>query len=160
MKYWELARMLMMRTWKNPTGNLHWSFTQTKTMPLEPQKPSKVIIPLPVRQTAPIKTVPCKCTTPLWAALWHAFVPVLFHPEIGNAYAVLSNPDKRKQYDVTGGEEPSSPGQGHGNFNFQHGGFEADITPEDLFNMFFGGGFTCEWLSLNLVSYQTFCEVL
>ncbi|XP_062386674.1 dnaJ homolog subfamily B member 14 [Sardina pilchardus] len=62
--------------------------------------------------------------------------------KIGNAYAVLSNPDKRKQYDATGGEEPSSPGHGHGNFNFQHGGFEADITPEDLFNMFFGGGFT------------------
>ncbi|XP_028832950.1 dnaJ homolog subfamily B member 14 [Denticeps clupeoides] len=60
--------------------------------------------------------------------------------KIGNAYAVLSNPDKRRQYDVTGGEEPSSPGHGHGNFDF-HRGFEADITPEDLFNMFFGGGF-------------------
>uniref|UniRef100_A0AAY4AR28 DnaJ homolog subfamily B member 14 n=1 Tax=Denticeps clupeoides TaxID=299321 RepID=A0AAY4AR28_9TELE len=64
--------------------------------------------------------------------------------KIGNAYAVLSNPDKRRQYDVTGGEEPSSPGHGHGNFDF-HRGFEADITPEDLFNMFFGGGFpSCE----------------
>ncbi|XP_026873747.2 dnaJ homolog subfamily B member 14 [Electrophorus electricus] len=61
--------------------------------------------------------------------------------KIGNAYAVLSNPDKRRQYDLTGGEEPSSPGHGgHGGFEF-HRGFEADITPEDLFNMFFGGGF-------------------
>lgn len=61
--------------------------------------------------------------------------------EIGNAYAVLSNAEKRRQYDVSGGEEPSSPGQGgHGGFDF-HRGFEADITPEDLFNMFFGGGF-------------------
>lgn len=61
--------------------------------------------------------------------------------KIGNAYAVLSNPDKRRQYDVTGGEEPSSPGHSHGaGFDF-HRGFEADITPEDLFNMFFGGGF-------------------
>ncbi|KAL7405314.1 hypothetical protein ABVT39_027138 [Epinephelus coioides] len=61
--------------------------------------------------------------------------------KIGNAYAVLSNPDKRRQYDLSG-EEPSSPGHSHGGggFDFQRG-FEADITPEDLFNMFFGGGF-------------------
>ncbi|XP_031718952.1 dnaJ homolog subfamily B member 14 isoform X1 [Anarrhichthys ocellatus] len=63
--------------------------------------------------------------------------------KIGNSYAVLSNPDKRRQYDLTGGEEPSSSGHSHGGgggFDF-HRGFEADITPEDLFNMFFGGGF-------------------
>uniref|UniRef100_A0A3Q1FSD6 DnaJ homolog subfamily B member 14 n=1 Tax=Acanthochromis polyacanthus TaxID=80966 RepID=A0A3Q1FSD6_9TELE len=61
--------------------------------------------------------------------------------KIGNAYAVLSNADKRRQYDLTGGEEPSSPSHSHGGgFDF-HRGFEADITPEDLFNMFFGGGF-------------------
>ncbi|KAK7166296.1 hypothetical protein R3I93_006158 [Phoxinus phoxinus] len=57
--------------------------------------------------------------------------------KIGNAYAVLSNPEKKRQYDVCGGEEPSST---HGGFDF-HRGFESDITPEDLFNMFFGGGF-------------------
>ncbi|XP_074550732.1 dnaJ homolog subfamily B member 14 [Halichoeres trimaculatus] len=61
--------------------------------------------------------------------------------KIGNAYAVLSNPDKRRQYDLTGGDEPNSPRHSHGGgFDF-HRGFEADITPEDLFNMFFGGGF-------------------
>ncbi|XP_038648737.1 dnaJ homolog subfamily B member 14 isoform X2 [Scyliorhinus canicula] len=58
---------------------------------------------------------------------------------IGNAYALLSNPAKRKDYDQYG--DSQSPG------NYQHGGFEfhrnyeSDITPEDLFNMFFGGGF-------------------
>ncbi|XP_041046317.1 dnaJ homolog subfamily B member 14 [Carcharodon carcharias] len=58
---------------------------------------------------------------------------------IGNAYAVLSNPAKRRDYDQYG--DSHSPG------NYQHGGFEfhrnyeSDITPEDLFNMFFGGGF-------------------
>ncbi|KAG5844928.1 hypothetical protein ANANG_G00133350 [Anguilla anguilla] len=60
--------------------------------------------------------------------------------KIGNAYAVLSNAEKRKQYDLTGGEDPVAPGHGHGGFDY-HRGFEADITPEDLFNMFFGGGF-------------------
>lgn len=60
--------------------------------------------------------------------------------KIGNAYAVLSNPEKRKQYDLTGGEQPASSGHARGGFDF-HTGFEADITPEDLFNMFFGGGF-------------------
>ncbi|KAM9313756.1 dnaJ homolog subfamily B member 14 [Pholidichthys leucotaenia] len=61
--------------------------------------------------------------------------------KIGNAYAILSNPDKRQQYDLTGGEEVSSPSHPRGRgFDF-NGGFEADITPEDLFNMFFGAGF-------------------
>ncbi|KAJ8262195.1 hypothetical protein GJAV_G00163580 [Gymnothorax javanicus] len=58
--------------------------------------------------------------------------------KIGNAYAVLSNPEKRKQYDLTGGEDPVS--HSHSGHDY-HRGFEADITPEDLFNMFFGSGF-------------------
>lgn len=55
---------------------------------------------------------------------------------IGNAYAVLSNPDKRRQYDQCGEESTNSSRQGQ-----PKGNFEADISPEDLFNMFFGGGF-------------------
>ncbi|KAM8842745.1 dnaJ homolog subfamily B member 14 isoform 1-T1 [Synchiropus picturatus] len=59
--------------------------------------------------------------------------------KIGNAYAVLSNLDKRRQYDV--GEHTGSSDHTHeGGFNF-HRSYEADVTPEDLFNMFFGGGF-------------------
>ncbi|XP_034044416.1 dnaJ homolog subfamily B member 14 [Thalassophryne amazonica] len=61
--------------------------------------------------------------------------------KIGNAYAVLSNADKRRQYDLTGGEEPTTPGPAHGGGFAFHRGFEADISPEDLFNMFFGGNF-------------------
>ncbi|CAI9593807.1 unnamed protein product, partial [Staurois parvus] len=57
---------------------------------------------------------------------------------IGNAYAVLSNPEKRKQYDQFGDEKVNPSRHGHSDF---HRGFEADISPEDLFNMFFGGGF-------------------
>ncbi|XP_037007813.2 dnaJ homolog subfamily B member 14 isoform X1 [Artibeus jamaicensis] len=60
--------------------------------------------------------------------------------KIGNAYAILSNPEKRKQYDLTGNEEQACNHQNNGRFNF-HRGCEADITPEDLFNIFFGGGF-------------------
>ncbi|XP_016079110.1 PREDICTED: dnaJ homolog subfamily B member 14 [Miniopterus natalensis] len=60
--------------------------------------------------------------------------------KIGNAYAILSNPEKRKQYDLTGNEEQVCNPQNSGRFNF-HRGCEADITPEDLFNIFFGGGF-------------------
>ncbi|CAN9499757.1 unnamed protein product [Ophioblennius macclurei] len=54
---------------------------------------------------------------------------------IGNAYAVLSNTEKRRQYDQYG-EERTHPTR-----HRQHRDFEADISPEDLFNMFFGGGF-------------------
>lgn len=60
--------------------------------------------------------------------------------KIGNAYAVLSNPEKRKQYDLTGSEEQACTKPSNGRFSF-HRGCEADITPEDLFNIFFGGGF-------------------
>ncbi|XP_071974547.1 dnaJ homolog subfamily B member 14 [Engystomops pustulosus] len=60
--------------------------------------------------------------------------------KIGNAYAVLSNPEKRRQYDLTGSEEHVHGHHRNGGYDY-HRGFEADITPEDLFNMFFGGGF-------------------
>ncbi|CAI5774620.1 dnaJ homolog subfamily B member 12 isoform X2 [Podarcis muralis] len=59
---------------------------------------------------------------------------------IGNAYAVLSNPEKRKQYDQFGDAKVSPTRHGHSPTDFNRG-FEADISPEDLFNMFFGGGF-------------------
>lgn len=67
-------------------------------------------------------------------------VPVIFLPflfiAIGNAYAILSNKEKRKQYDLYGEDKVHQSRHGH-----SHNGFEADISPEDLFNMFFGGGF-------------------
>lgn len=34
-----------------------------------------------------------------------AYQLLITFAEIGNAYAVLSNPEKRKQYDLTGNEE-------------------------------------------------------
>ncbi|KAK7112523.1 dnaJ homolog subfamily B member 14-like [Littorina saxatilis] len=57
---------------------------------------------------------------------------------IGNAYSVLSDADKRRKYDVYGPELQQASQQ---TSDYTHGGFEGDITPEELFNMFFGGGF-------------------
>lgn len=66
---------------------------------------------------------------------------------IGNAYAVLSNPEKRQQYDQYGDQSaasnaPQHPSHGrHGHYRSFHRDFEADISPEELFNIFFGGRF-------------------
>nr|XP_057917028.1 dnaJ homolog subfamily B member 12b [Doryrhamphus excisus]XP_057917029.1 dnaJ homolog subfamily B member 12b [Doryrhamphus excisus] len=54
---------------------------------------------------------------------------------IGNAYGVLSNVNKRRQYDECGDERKHPSRHGPGDI-------DADISPEDLFNMFFGGGYT------------------
>lgn len=59
---------------------------------------------------------------------------------IGNAFAVLSNPDKRLRYDEYGDEEVTSTAPQARPYNYYRD-FEADITPEELFNVFFGGHF-------------------
>jgi len=58
---------------------------------------------------------------------------------IGNAFATLSDKEKRRRYDLYGEEEARQPSRSHSH----HNGFEAEVSPEELFNMFFGGaGFT------------------
>ncbi|XP_064602453.1 LOW QUALITY PROTEIN: dnaJ homolog subfamily B member 14-like [Liolophura sinensis] len=59
---------------------------------------------------------------------------------IGNAFAVLSDSQKRQKYDLYGPDEDKPRRNGRG-YDYTHGGFEADISAEELFNMFFGGGF-------------------
>lgn len=59
---------------------------------------------------------------------------------IGNAYAILSNTEKRKQYDQRK-EEFTTFRTSHTDSSSHYREFEADITPEDVFNMFFGGRF-------------------
>ncbi|CAK4669481.1 unnamed protein product [Aphanomyces euteiches] len=58
---------------------------------------------------------------------------------VGKAFTVLSDDQKRADYDRFGDNAPSENG---GMRSRQHrGGFhEEDISPEDIFNMFFGGG--------------------
>ncbi|KAL4714791.1 hypothetical protein ACJJTC_002650 [Scirpophaga incertulas] len=53
---------------------------------------------------------------------------------IGNAAAILTDPEKRKQYDLRGDE----PAHGHHQQQYYARGFESDLTAEELFNMFFG----------------------
>ncbi len=69
---------------------------------------------------------------------------------IGNAFAVLSDSEKRRQYDLYGPEVAANGGvSGHRRHRGRGGfyeydpthGFEADMTAEEIFNMFFGGGF-------------------
>ncbi|XP_036823486.1 dnaJ homolog subfamily B member 14 isoform X3 [Oncorhynchus mykiss] len=62
---------------------------------------------------------------------------------IGNAYAVLSNAEKRHQYDQYGEQAPSesTAHARHGHYRNFNSDFEADISPEELFNIFFGGRF-------------------
>jgi DnaJ homolog subfamily B member 12 len=68
---------------------------------------------------------------------------------VGNAAATLTDPEKRKNYDLFGKDEGTSVRRNH-SFNHSAGhryeyayarGFESDFTAEELFNMFFGGGF-------------------
>lgn len=61
---------------------------------------------------------------------------------IGNAFAVLSDPQKKKQYDLYGAEDQVRSTRTYDRYysNDYTRGFEAEISPEDLFNMFFGTG--------------------
>lgn len=56
---------------------------------------------------------------------------------VGKAFAILSDSEKRAHYDRYGDDAPTQQRQQHGNGYAQ----EEDITPEEIFNMFFGGGF-------------------
>lgn len=61
---------------------------------------------------------------------------------IGNAVAVLTDVEKRKQYDLYGADEGKLNSSHRSASHTYSRGFEADATAEELFNMFFGGGFS------------------
>lgn len=62
---------------------------------------------------------------------------------VGNAVAILTDVEKRKSYDLYGSEEEQTTKyRRNPHAHYQYGysrGFEADVTAEELFNMFFGG---------------------
>jgi DnaJ-class molecular chaperone len=68
--------------------------------------------------------------------------------EINEAYTVLSNPEKRKQYDTFGSADAGQGfggGQGFEGFDFSNfqggfGGQHVDFDIGDIFSQFFGGG--------------------
>lgn len=72
---------------------------------------------------------------------------------VSKAFQVLSDPDKKKKYDSYGGDpdarfNPNTAGGGGGGgspfpggFNRGGGGFQEEMTPEELFRQFFGGAF-------------------
>ncbi|KAH8701476.1 DnaJ domain-containing protein [Phaeosphaeriaceae sp. PMI808] len=72
---------------------------------------------------------------------------------VSKAFQVLSDPDKKKKFDAYGGDpdarfNPASAGGGggggpgpFGGGGFQRGGFQEEMTPEELFRQFFGGAF-------------------
>lgn len=73
---------------------------------------------------------------------------------IGNAFAVLSDPEKRRQYDLygTADERHSARHRHHRSGFYEYDpthGFEADMTAEEIFNMFFGGGFPSSQVYVN-----------
>jgi curved DNA-binding protein CbpA len=62
---------------------------------------------------------------------------------VGLAYATLSDPQKRTIYDRYGEEDPDnqmSGGGGGGGMHMRRGGGGPEMTPEEIFQAFFGGG--------------------
>jgi len=59
--------------------------------------------------------------------------------KVSAAYACLVDKEKRKMYDLTG-EEPGNNQSAGNNRGFRRRDFEQGVDPEEIFNMFFGGG--------------------
>lgn len=67
---------------------------------------------------------------------------------VSRAFSCLSDPKKRAEYNRFGHEDGNTRMGSPGGFQFRHAasspfaqGFEGELSPEDLFNMFFGGAF-------------------
>lgn len=56
---------------------------------------------------------------------------------LGNAVAILTDAEKRKRYDMFGDESQQPRTQTR-----YQSSFDADISPEEIFNLFFNGGYS------------------
>jgi hypothetical protein len=75
---------------------------------------------------------------------------ILTHTVVSRAFQILSDADKKAQYDRFGGDPDSRSGGGGPSASSPFSGFarspgtgpmyEDEISPEELFNRFFGGG--------------------
>lgn len=59
--------------------------------------------------------------------------------KVSAAYACLTDGEKRKMYDLTG-EEPGNVQPQSQSRRFRQNQFEQEIDPQEIFEMFFGGG--------------------
>ncbi|XP_037050350.1 dnaJ homolog subfamily B member 12-like [Bradysia coprophila] len=92
----------------------------------------------------------------------HAPGAVEAFKSVGNAVAVLTDAEKRKSYDLYGSEGRTNRSQTyyhHQNHEYEHaydrgGSFESDFTAEEVFNMFFGGGFPQQRMHTQNRRYQ------
>ena len=57
---------------------------------------------------------------------------------VSKAFQVLSDPDKRAAYDANPKADPETRFRAAPTFNGRQ--FDGEVSPEELFNMFFGGG--------------------
>lgn len=82
-----------------------------------------------------------------WTYPTLTWTPSNYIVAVSRAFTCLSDPDKRRHYDVTGGEIGDAAGGQGGGFAGRgfpgNGGFgpfyEDEIDPEQIFRMFFGG---------------------
>lgn len=58
---------------------------------------------------------------------------------LGNAVAILTDAEKRKRYDMYGDESQQPRTQSR--YQYQNS-FDSDISPEEIFNLFFNGGYS------------------
>lgn len=92
----------------------------------------------------------------------HAPGAVEAFKSVGNAVAVLTDAEKRKAYDLYGIEGRTNRSQSyyhHQNHEYEHAyargnAFESDFTAEEVFNMFFGGGFPQQRMHTQNRRYQ------
>ena len=82
-----------------------------------------------------------------------SYLPIVdrgFRLVVSDAFSCLSDPDKRRQYDLMGGGLDFNARPSAARSNGMQ--FEGEMSPEDLFNMFFqsGNGAISNWQTRSL----------